>query len=140
MRDDKVRDHKGNELRLIILQILERDKDGQPTVCRVRYAHEKIDVTEGPDGQAVFLLVWSATDMMQQAAQIAAAQQILEAYEVEIKDKTDALRALAAATRTLETKLRDEQVKNGNLEREVAELKASKRKLREALDRTKESR
>lgn len=180
MKTNKVLDPQGRELRMFLLQVMERDKEGQPTVCRVRYDHEKIDPTDGPDGQAVFLLVWSATNKIhgelwlkdlteefeemkekfaqslelkrQQAAQIVAAQQSLESYELEIKEKTEALRALqkerdpqrlesmvaertAAATLALGAKLRDEQVKSGNLEREVAELKASKKKLREALER-----
>lgn len=54
-----LRDHKGNELKLVLLQILERSDQG-PTLCRVRYDHETINL-EDPT-QREFLMVWTPID------------------------------------------------------------------------------
>ncbi len=177
-----IRDPKGNELKLVLLQIMERCDQG-PTVCRVRYDHEKIGLAN-PE-QREFLMVWTPVDsvlgemraedndtinslMATQDAlgdahkEIADTQKLCKqvqaanaALQVEIDQKTTALRDLQRErdparlealvqerTKELDTKFAAAQRSSGaeiaQLKSRVTELEASKRKLREALDRIKD--
>lgn len=181
----KIVDHKGNELRAVLLQVLTSDDDGSPITLRARYDDgEKIDLTV-PESQRKFHIVYAPANatlgntswneivnevealrsmsvqreyerkaMNEEAASI---KREVDAITAEIEKKTEALRemqrerdpervnalirsAVSNATRTHEAELKIERAKSARLESEVNELRASKKKLKEANERLKDGR
>lgn len=187
MKQKPLRDHKGNELKLVLLQVMERGEQG-PTLCRVRYDHEVIDVGNASEIQREFLMVYTLVDsvlgelrmgdlkgtpeelleyrdlLLKAREEIKATKNVLATAErhaleqdAELREKTNALRDLqrerdpnrleatvAARVESATEQWRGQETayraEIATLKSRVAELEASKRKLREALDRAKEGR
>lgn len=184
MKQKPLRDHKGNELKLVLLQVMERGEQG-PTLCRVRYDHEVIDVGNASEIQREFLMVYTPVDsvlgmgdlkgtpeelleyrdlLLKAREEIKATKNVLATAErhaleqdAELREKTNALRDLqrerdpnrleatvAARVESVTEQWRGQETayraEIATLKSRVAELEASKRKLREALDRAKEGR
>jgi hypothetical protein len=60
----KVYDPKGNELRLVLLQVVERDERG-PKVLQVRHDDETVDLANATVDQRQFYMVWSPVEIGQ---------------------------------------------------------------------------
>lgn len=175
-----IRDPKGNELKIVLLQVLEKDEQG-PLALRVRRDHEKIDLTD--EGHREFLMVWTPVNAVlgemrigdivseyetlkelneqrqamkaQLDRDIAAIQHEHEKLEAEMKTKTEELRklqrerdpervaflvaeAVKERTATLENQIRRQAADIVERDRWVAELRESKKRLKEANDRLKD--
>ena len=181
-RSKAVRDPKGNELKMIVLQVMERGDQG-PTMLRVRYDHETVELEGTTEIQREFMLVWTpihavlgemrlediANELIVARAEIASCTESIETVthdnrslreqlgraQGELTEKTSALREIqkerdparfdrAVQARTAELEAKVTAVASAGatevatLRSRVAELEASKRKLREALDRAKD--
>lgn len=178
----RVYDPTGIELVRGVLEITAKDEQGRPTDCRVRYDDETIDLTSKPGPnmeRREFLIVWTANrdrlgsgpipeeaelaDMLRESvallkqarAENKTSRDLIARIEVEVRDKTEALRrlqderdpaiverkvadAVARATDGLEEDVKNYRGRLAAAEREIEELRASKRKLREALERAKD--
>jgi prefoldin subunit 5 len=172
-----VTDPNGVELKVTLLHVLESDHHG-PTLCRVRYDDESIQLADQPEANQ-FLLVWAAPKSMLTAdaimkdifevkerlveieearKQVATHAQLVVAeatrLDAELQEKTAALRDLQrerdpariealVAQRVLErTQALEQSVATLKADaeaqrREIGDLRASKKKLREALERLK---
>jgi len=59
-----MKDPKGNELKPVLLQIMDSDAQG-PILLRVRYDHEKIDLSSDANaGSAKFAIVYAPSDLV----------------------------------------------------------------------------
>lgn len=175
-----IRDPKGNELKTVLLQVLEKDEQG-PVMLRVRRDHEKIDLTD--ETHREFWMAWVPVDKVlgemrlddilseyttlkelseqrnaakaQLDRDIATIQHEHEKLEAEAKTKTEELRrlqrerdpervaflvaeAVKERTTTLEDQIRRQAGDIVERDRWIAELRESKRRLKEANDRLKE--
>lgn len=172
-----MKDPKGNELKVVLLQVMDKDEQG-PLTLRVRYDHERIDLTNERD--RTFLVMWTPVDsvlgemrindvydelqevkaqqiamksgLVDQDRAIEATRRDLAAMEAENKTKTEALRVLqkerdpdrleamvAARTVILNDKLTTAHAENADLKRWIEELRAAKKRLKEANERLKEN-
>lgn len=61
-RAARVRGPKGETLDVFLLRIIERDKQGRPTLTRICYDEEVLSDVVGDDGRPVFQLVWIPAD------------------------------------------------------------------------------
>lgn len=57
------RDPKGNELRAVLLQVMERDEHKMPLVLRMRYDHEPVKLDTGEGEPTTFWMVWAPRDL-----------------------------------------------------------------------------
>ncbi len=180
----RVEDPAGNRLTSVVLQVIERDPDGQARTLRYLHDDETVDLAaaNAAGGPIQFLIVWmAARDVQTEVGLPSLMEQIYSAkakanerdeaikaltndvawvrgeqakLTVEIEAKTAALRQLqrerdperierevsdrvSKATADLDTRLLVVKQENAQLRRDADELRASKKRLREALDRAK---
>lgn len=179
-----IRDPKGNALKLVLLQVLDRDEQG-PLTLRCRRDHESIDLAGQDSRDLKFWVAWvceddvlgelqitdvyremeaAKQDLDKATSEIIEAKQQLNTFSRELAKlqladvaKTEELRKLqrerdparfdasvAAAvelqTAKLESNIHSLRKMLADSQREVEELRVSKRKLKEANDRLKEGR